>query len=133
MLNKKVKAFTLTELLVVIVIISILVLIALPKLTNQVTKAKAIEAKNQLTFLHTLQVAYFQEHSKYTTDLEELGFDQSKLKTEDGNANYLITIPSAGLNSFRAEAVAVVDFDQDGVYNKWSIDEEKRLKEEVKD
>ncbi len=132
-MKRKLQAFTLTELLVVLVIIGILVLIALPNLTNQVTKAKAVEAKTQLKYVYDLQVAYFHENSKYTNDLNELGYDQVKLKTEGGSANYLITISSANTNSFQAEAVAVVDFDQDGTLNKWSINQEKNLKEEVRD
>ena len=48
-------AFSLPELLVVLVIIGILVLIALPNLMPLISRAKAAEAQQQLTFLHTLQ------------------------------------------------------------------------------
>lgn len=35
--------------------------------------------------------------------------------------------------SFRATATAVVDFDNDGVYNVWEINEKKKLIESVPD
>lgn len=34
---------------------------------------------------------------------------------------------------FRATATAVVDFDGDGTYNVWEINQDKELKETVKD
>lgn len=46
------KAFSLTELLVVLVIIGILVLVAMPNLMPLISRAKATEAQQQLTFLH---------------------------------------------------------------------------------
>lgn len=49
------KAFSLPELLVVLVIIGILVLIALPNLMPLISKAKSTEAQQQLVFLHTLE------------------------------------------------------------------------------
>lgn len=132
-MKKKLPAFTLTELLVVLVIIGILVLIALPKMNKLVTKSKATEAKTNLTHLYSLQETYFMEHSKYTTDLEELGFEQARLHDEGGNAKYRFHISSADNTSFEAIAEAVVDFDQDGTYNKWTINEKQELIEAVKD
>ncbi|MEX2379157.1 MAG: prepilin-type N-terminal cleavage/methylation domain-containing protein, partial [Vicingaceae bacterium] len=44
----KIKAFTLTELLVVLIIVGILVLLALPKLMPLISKAKSTEAQLQL-------------------------------------------------------------------------------------
>jgi type IV pilus assembly protein PilE len=34
---------------------------------------------------------------------------------------------------FKAQAIAVVDFDKDGVFNVWEIDQDKNLRETVKD
>ncbi len=47
------RAFSLTELLVVLVIIGILVLVAMPNLMPLISRAKATEAQQQLTFLHS--------------------------------------------------------------------------------
>lgn len=123
-LRRKLRAFSLPELLVVLVIIGILVLIALPNLMPLISRAKATEAQQQLTYLHTLQKSNFYTYSRYSSSLEELGFEQSRLVTDGGQANYLIEI---------VEATAVVDFDGDGVYNVWEINQDKELKETVKD
>lgn len=49
-LKRKWQAFSLPELLVVLVIIGILVLIALPNLMPLISKAKSMEAQQQLGF-----------------------------------------------------------------------------------
>ena len=126
-------AFSLPELLVVLVIIGILVLIALPNLMPLISRAKAAEAQQQLTFLHTLQRSNFYTYSRYSSSLEELGFEHQKLVSDGGHANYLIEIVEASEHGFRATATAVVDFDGDGIYNVWEIDQDKELKETVKD
>jgi type IV pilus assembly protein PilE len=132
---KKVKAFTLTEILIVLVIIGILVLLALPNLMPLISKAKYTEAKLQLEHLHTLQKTYFFEHSKYSSSLADVGFIQEELNSQssNGKANYQIEIIEASSISFRASAKSVIDFDGDGVYNVWEIDQENNLKEIVQD
>ena len=128
-----VKAFSLPELLVVLVIIGILVLIALPNLMPLISRAKSTEAQQQLVFLHTLEKSHFYMHSRYSVSLEELGFEQQKLVTEGGNANYQISITEANEKGFRATATAVVDFDGDGIFNVWEINHDKELREITKD
>jgi len=131
----RVNAFTLTEVLVVLVIVGILVLLALPNLMPLITKAKSTEAKIQLEHVHTLGKTYFYEKSKYTTDLNAIGFIQEKLTTdgEDGRANYRIEIVEASATTFVARATAVADFDGDGTFNVWEIDQDKNLREVVAD
>lgn len=131
--NIRLKAFSLPELLVVIVIIGILVLIALPNLMPLISRAKSVEAQQQLIFLHSLEKAHFYTYSKYSSSLEEIGFEQQPLTTNGGNANYTIEITEANESSFKATATSVVDFDQDGIYNVWEIDQDKALSETVKD
>ena len=84
----RVSAFSLPELLVVLVIIGILVLIALPNLMPLISRAKSTEAQQQLVFLHTLEKNNFYTYSKYSPSLEELGFEQQPLVTDGGHANY---------------------------------------------
>jgi type IV pilus assembly protein PilE len=129
----KLPAFTLTELLVVLCIVGILVLLALPSLMPLISKTKSTEAKLQLEHLQTLQKTHFYMHSKYSSDLKEIGFEQSKLVTDGGNANYKIEITSSNNNSFTATATAITDFDGDGVLNIWQIDQDNSLKETTPD
>jgi len=72
-------------------------------------------------------------YSRYSTDLEEIGFEQETLVTEDGTSNYLIEIVSADVTGFIVRATAVVDFDGDGNYNVWEMNQDKKLTEVTKD
>src|SRR3984885_4851696 len=103
-LRKRVKAYPMMEILVVLVLIGILVLLALPNLLPLITKAKSTEAKLQLEHVQTLEKNYFYEHSKYSKDLTEIGFIQEKLTTEnkDGRANYRIEITNSSNTTFTA-------------------------------
>ena len=129
----RMKAFSLPEMLVVLVIIGILVLIALPNLMPLISKAKSMEAQQQLAFVHTLQKSFFYMNSRYSDSLDELGFEQQPLVTDGGNANYLIEITEADESGFKAQAVSVVDFDKDGQFNTWEIDQDRHLVETIKD
>ena len=133
MKRKHLQAFSLTELLIALAIVGILVLIALPNLMPLISEAKGTEAKLQLKHLYTLEKRYFYINSKYTTDFKELGFEHSKLVTDGGNANYKIEVSAATNNSFKATATAVIDFNQDGKFNLWEIDQDQNLKEITKD
>lgn len=130
---RKVKGFTLPELLVVLVIIGILLLLALPNLTPLISRTKSVEAQQQLNFLYTLQKNYFYMHSKYTNSFNDLGFEPAPLVIDGGTANYKIEIIEFTNNTFIARATAVVDFDGDGVFNIWEVDQEKRIVEIIKD
>jgi type IV pilus assembly protein PilE len=128
-----VQSFTLTELLVVLIIIGILVLLALPSLLPLISKTKSTEAKLQLQPIYTLERSYFFETSRYSNDFSDISYEQQKLTTDGGQANYRIDITESSSNTFKAKATAVVDFDGDGVFNIWEIDQNKNLKETVKD
>ena len=70
-------AFTLIELLIVVVIIGILAAIAIPKFQNTKGKANAASLKTDLRNLSTAEEAYFFEHSGYTGSLTNLQLNQS--------------------------------------------------------
>jgi type IV pilus assembly protein PilE len=131
--NQKLRAFTLTELLVVLVIIGILVLLALPRLMPLISKAKSTEAELQLGHLYTLEKNFFYMKSKYSTIFDDIGFEQEKLVTQGGSANYTVEVIEASSAGFKARATAVVDFDGDGKFNVWEIDQDKNLTEVTKD
>jgi type IV pilus assembly protein PilE len=131
---KRVPAWSLQEMLVVMGIVGLLFLVAMPLVEPLFNKARSMEAKTQLSHLFTLQKSYYYEHSKYSNDLSNIGFEQAKLKTEDGGqANYRIEILDAGTTGFKARATAIIDFDNDGVFSVWEIDENQNLQEVTPD
>lgn len=127
------KAYSMSELLIVLCIIGILILLVLPNQTSVVSQAKAIEAQSMLNHLYGLQKSHFYRYSKYTNDFEALGFEQEKTINEGGQAVYKIDIVEASPNSFKARAISLSDFDGDGNFNTWEIDQDKLLLETVKD
>ncbi len=132
-LNHKVLAFNLQELLVVLVIIGILLLLALPNLMPLISKTKSLEAQTQLKHISNLERQHFFMYSKYSSDFNAIDFEAPKTVEQNGNANYAYVITEASNNSFKVRATAVTDFDGDGVYNVWEIDENLTPKEIVKD
>lgn len=130
---KKTNAFTLNEMLMVLAIIGILLLLALPTFMPLIAKTKAQEAKIQLKFIANLQTQYRYLNSKYTMEFNELDFESPKTVNEGGTANYRYEVIEASTGNFKVRAEAIVDFDGDGVFNVWEIDENGNPKEMVKD
>ncbi|MEP1490157.1 MAG: type II secretion system protein [Algibacter sp.] len=134
--NKKkghLKAYSMSEILVVLCIIGILIYLVVPNQTSVVTSAKSIEAQNMLSMVHGLEKSHFYRHSRYTADFNELGFEEALTIDKGGQAVYKIEVIDASLNTFKATATALQDFDGDGVYNTWQIDQDRILKETIKD
>ena len=73
-LKKKVRGFTLIELMIVVAIIGILAAIAIPNFMKFQAKSKQSEAKTNLKSLYTAQKAFFGEKDKYVTNFETVGF-----------------------------------------------------------
>ncbi|MFC2139720.1 type IV pilin protein [Bacteroidota bacterium] len=132
-LLKKDDGFSMTELMVALVIIGVLVLLALPRLMPVVTKAKATEAKLSLKQVYMLEKAFKYEYDRYSSELAEIGFEQEILITDEGTARYVVEINEASVTSFRATAKSVVDFDNDGSFNEWEVTEKGMIKEIVPD
>jgi len=128
-----VKAYSLTEILIVLCIIGILLLMVLPNQTSVIGQAKAIEAQAMLNQVYGLQKSNFYRFSKYSNSLEELGFEQEPTVEEGGQAVYKIEIVEASNNSFIARATSVSDLDGDGNFNTWEIDNKKILTEVTKE
>lgn len=132
-LNKKLPAYNLQEILIVLAIIGILLLLALPNLMPLISKAKSIEAQTQLKYLYNAQTTHRYMYSKYAMELEAIDFEAPRTVEENGNANYSYEILKADNNSFKARATAVTDFDGDGIFNVWEITEDGIPKQVVKD
>ena len=131
--KKKLIGFTLFELLIAMAIIGILSALSVPVFLPLISRTKSTEAKLQLRHVLMLEKNNFYINSKYTTDINELGYEQAKLVTADGNANYKIDILDASVSNFTAKATAVVDFDGDGQFNVWQITADEKLKEVTPD
>lgn len=128
-----VKAYSMTEILIVLCIIGIILLMVLPNQTSVISQAKAIEAQAMLNQVYGLQKSHFYRYSKYSSNIEELGFEQEVTVDEGGQAVYKIEIVEGSNSSFLARATSVSDLDGDGAFNTWEIDDKKILSEVIKE
>ena len=131
--RKKVNAYNLQELLVVLVIVGILILIAIPNFMGVINKAKSVEARQQLKAIHSFQNNYYFMYNTYSIDFNKIDFIAPKTAPEGGTANYTYEMVEASENSFKARAISLFDSDRDGVKSTWEIDENGIPKEIIKD
>jgi type IV pilus assembly protein PilE len=129
----RLKAMTLTELLVVLAILGILVLMAFPVVMPLFQKARSTEAKIQLKHLCTLEKTFFLENARYGRELKEIGFQQSPLEKDGGTAHYRIEVVEASSSGFTGRAIAETDFDGDGQMNIWEVNQNCQPQEVVED
>ncbi len=125
--------FSLTELMIVLVIVGVLVLLALPKLMPVVTKAKTTEAKLMLKQIYTLEQSFKYENDRYSGVLSDIGFEQETLVTQGGRARYKVEVLSADEKAFKAQATAVVDFNGNGTFDVWVVDQTGTVRNTVPD
>ncbi|TRW21032.1 prepilin-type N-terminal cleavage/methylation domain-containing protein [Flavobacterium zepuense] len=131
--TKKLPSFNLQEMLIVLAIIGILLLIALPNLMPLITKAKSVEAQTQLKAIFNAEKQYYFMYSKYSADFNEIEFDAPKSIKENGTANYAYEVIETSDNTFKARATAIKDFNGDGVFNVWEIDQDGNPKQVTND
>jgi len=132
-INRKLPAFNLQEMLIVLAIIGILLLLAMPKLMPLIAKTKGLEAQVQLKQIYNMQELYSYSYSKYSNDFSEIDFEAPTTIKEGGTANYIYEILDASAEGFKARATAIADFDRDGIFNVWEIDQSGTPKQTVKD
>jgi len=131
--TKKLPSFNLQEMLIVLAIIGILLLIALPNLMPLITKAKSVEAQTQLKAIFNAEKQYFFMYSKYSTDLSEIDFEAPKTVKDNGTANYVYEVIQSSNNEFKARATAITDFNGDGIFNVWEVDQNGNPKQITND
>lgn len=119
--------------LIVLAILGILLLIALPNFMPLISKTKAQEAQIQLKYISNLQRQFHYLNSKYTVDFDDINYEVPRTVLDNGTANYQYEVVEATINTYKVRATAVVDFDGDGIYNVWEIDNEGNPKEIIKD
>jgi type IV pilus assembly protein PilA len=80
--------FTLVELLVVIIIIGILAAIALPSFLNQTSRAKQVEAKQNVAVVNRMQTAFRSENTTFATSFDILAIGTLKGTTNATTTQY---------------------------------------------
>lgn len=132
-LLKKLPSFNLQEMLIVLAIIGILLLIALPNLMPLITKAKSVEAQVQLKAIYNAEKQYNFMYSKYSPNFNEIDFEAPKTTKENGSANYIYEIIQSSDTEFKVQATAITDFNGNGIFNVWEIDQNGVPKQITKD
>ena len=103
-MRKYMHGITLTELMVVVVIIGMLTAIAYPSYRQYVAKAKRNEAKSCLLQVATLQERFYLQNNTYTADMTNLGFAAANNNLTD-SGSYICSVTAADANTFTAQAV----------------------------
>ena len=115
--------------------LSVIALISAAVLGLQYVKIEKLkqEATKSLSKVYDLEMAYREMFGHYTDNLYALVFIQDTLVTEGGKANYKVSLPEVTDSTFTATAVSVVDFDRDGQFNTWTVNEMGIITEIVED
>lgn len=115
--------------------LSVIALISAAVLGLQYVKIDKLkeEATKSLAKIYKLEMAYKEMFGHYTDNLYALVFIQDTLVTEGGKANYLVSLLEVTDTTFTAVAVSVVDFEGDGQFSQWIVDETGTIKEIVED
>lgn len=132
MKNKKIKAFSLNELLVVMVIIGILAAIAVPKFNEMTAGAYSAETGVWLNAIELKQGVYHKRNFKYSMSFEDIKFTPPKQKPE-GTSVYNYEMVEATNTTFICKATAVNDYDGDGIKEEITIDQEGVIRTTVED
>ena len=84
--------FTLIELMVTILVLSILVAISVPLYTNQVRESRRTEAKTALLDIAAREERYFSTNSAYTNSPTNLGYAGANWPVTVGSGYYTVTV-----------------------------------------
>lgn len=91
------------------------------------------EARKSLMEVYELETAYKAMFGHYTDNIYAIVYIQDTLVTDGGKANYFVSLNEATDSTFKATAVSVIDFDGDGQYSKWEVNETGSITEIVED
>lgn len=102
-MRSRMRGVTLTELMIVIVVLGIIVAFAYPNYRDFAARAKRNEARAALLQIATNQERFYLNNNTYTQDLTLLGFQTTPTFTTE-TGSYLITVNTANANTYRATA-----------------------------
>jgi len=92
------KGFTLTEILIVVIILAVLAALVLPRFMAQDERGIVAEAVGMLSAIRQGEAAYLLENAAYTSDLAKLDIDTSPA------TKFSYSITSASETAFTAQA-----------------------------
>ena len=92
------KAFTLVELLVVVLIIGILAAIALPQYQIAIAKSRLSTLKEVVGNIKNAQEIFYLQHGNYTTELNELDISLPGYLGKDDNGWYVFHWGKCGIS-----------------------------------
>lgn len=106
-MSKYMRGVTLTELMIVIVILGILIAIAYPNYSQFSARAKRNEARAALLQIATNQERHYLNNQTYTNRVRLLGFNAPAAATTvvSPTGAYTISITAADANTYAAQAV----------------------------
>lgn len=109
MILKKQPGFSLIEVMIVLVIVSIIAMIAIPSYQDSVRKSRRTDGKSAVLDTVAMQEKHYFQFSQYTTDLEKLeGCGQTSCApSPEGYYSVAITQPCGNTGCFTITATAV--------------------------
>lgn len=121
--RKILRAFTLVELIIVVIIIGILASVSIPQYNKVMERSRIVEASNMLGSLRGAQLRYKLETTNYATALTSIDVDMPDYDN-DGTKNdgkfftyNVVNIPAGAITT-----VATADRKSNGMYGEYKIE-----------
>jgi prepilin-type N-terminal cleavage/methylation domain-containing protein len=121
------RAFTLVEMLIVLVIMGILAAISIPAYSKHVSKAKQSDAKSQLVAIQQGQEIYKFQNGKYATHAQRANISGWR----ETVGPYTFSITAQTDSTFAAQAAGNID--SDATIDTWTINQDGTLTNTVND